>query len=397
MPKVLFVANIGRFFSDFLIPHAQYLRHQGWQVDGAAADMEGCFRRDEVFNKTFELGGSRNPFDLPSIMGDVRRIRSIVEQEDYDIVHVHTPIPAFVTRMALNSVRKKGKPKVIYTAHGFHFHKGGNALKNNLFLGIEKIAGAWSDYLVVINKEDENAALRHQIVPSPRLRYMPGIGLDLRYYSSQSASEADTHKIRDELGLTSEQPLFLMVAEFTPGKRHRDALKAFALLGKEAHLVLAGIGPVEAETKQLAQELGIAERVHFLGWRRDIPALMRAANATLLPSEREGLPRAILESLALQTPAISTNIRGVQELLENGCGLMVEVGDVQAIADAMNWIIHHPQEAKAMGKRGRARVNNYDLQHVLRLHSVLYAEALGKHLDGDSGAGALQLNNAEAR
>lgn len=394
MPKVLFVANIGRFFSDFLIPHAQYLRRQGWQVDGAAADMAGCFHRDEIFDRTFDLGGSRNPFDIPNLVSDIRRIRAIVEQEGYDIVHVHTPIPAFVTRLALNPIRRKGKPKVIYTAHGFHFHKGGNPIKNNVFLGIEKLAGAWSDYLVVINKEDEGAALRYNIVPSKHLRYMPGIGLDLGYYSSQSASEAEVRKLRAEFGLSQNQPLFLMVAEFTPGKRHRDALKAFALISPQAHLALAGIGPMEGEIKQLATELGIAERVHFLGWRRDIPALIRTSSATLLPSEREGLPRAIMESLALETPAISTRIRGVQELLEDGCGLMVEVGDVQGLADGMTWVIHHPEEAKAMGKRGRLRVNNYDLQHILRLHSVLYAEALGDHSDGDSGK--LQLGSIEA-
>ena len=93
----------------------------------------------------------------------------------------------------------------------------------------------------------------------------------------------------EELGIDQADELFLMAAEFNPGKRHRDALEALAKTGRrDFHLALAGKGPLEDAMKDLAEKLGISRQVHFLGQRSDIPLLMLASRATILPSEREG-------------------------------------------------------------------------------------------------------------
>ena len=103
---------------------------------------------------------SRDPLKLQNLMVAPRQIQEVVAQEEYDLVHVHTPVAAFVSRYALNSLRKRGKPKLVYTVHGFHFYRGRAKLKNALFLALEKLAGRWTDYLIVINREDEEAAKR---------------------------------------------------------------------------------------------------------------------------------------------------------------------------------------------------------------------------------------------
>ena len=106
----------------------------------------------------------------------------------------------------------------------------------------------------------------------------------------------------EELGLGREDELFLMVAEFNPGKRHRDALNALAKTGRrDFHLALAGRGPLEDEMKSLAERLGISRQVHFLGQRSDIPLLMLTSRATILPSEREGLNRSLMESITCRS------------------------------------------------------------------------------------------------
>ena len=153
-----------------------------------------------------------------------------------------------------------------------------------------------------------------------------------------------------------------MIAEFVPGKRHRDALAAFARLGRpDVWLALAGTGPLVDEMKRRAAELGVADRVRFLGVRRDIPALVRASVAVLLPSEREGLPRSAMESMSLGVPVIGSRIRGTADLLEGGCGLLVPVGDSAALADALARILDHPEEAREMARRGREWVASYHL------------------------------------
>jgi glycosyltransferase involved in cell wall biosynthesis len=201
--------------------------------------------------------------------------------------------------------------------------------------------------------------------------------VDVKYYSRDATPEAEVERVRQELGLAAETPLLLSVAELNPGKRHRDILRALARLARpNVCMAFAGTGPLLEELQQLASQLGVQNQVRFLGFRHDITALMRASVATVLASEREGLPRSVMESLCLETPVIGTSIRGIQDLLAEGCGLLVNVGDVEGLADAIAWILDHPQEARMMGTRGRERIHTYDIRQIIKLHESLYAEAL---------------------
>jgi len=311
-----------------------------------------------------------------------------VAREGYDLVHVHTPVASFVTRMALRNLPRRERPRLFYTAHGFHFYQGGPRLRGMLFRTLEQWAGRWTDYLVVINREDEQAALRHGIVPPERVRYMPGIGVDTKQYSSRAVAPADLARVRRELGLGTADRLFLTVAELIKRKRPCDLLHALARLRRpDAYLAFAGPGPLLDEMKRLANQLGIAERVRFLGFRQDIPALIQSSVATLLSSEQEGLPRGVMESMCQGVPVIGSRIRGVTDLIGDGRGLLVPVGDAQGFADAMAWVLDHPEQARTLGERGREAVKAYDLRYLLELHEQLYDEALGEIVHSDCTAG----------
>ncbi len=376
MNKLLIVTTIPSTLNAFLLPFAHYFRAQGWSVDAMACGITANTECLQAFDRVWDIQWSRNPLNPLNLAVAPGIIQEIVQQEKYDIVHVHTPVAAFVTRYALKNLRKQLNTQVIYTAHGFHFYSGGKALKNTLFLALEKLAGYWTDYLVVINREDQEAATQQKLISPERLHYMPGIGVDLQYYNPDSTSDANIERLRQELGLATNTPLFLSVAEFIPRKHLQDILKAYARLARpEICLAFAGNGVLMEQMQQLALQLNLQNQVRFLGVRRDIPTLMRAAVATVLVSEQEGLPRCVMESMSLETPVIGTNIRGTRDLLTDGCGLLVEVGDVEAITKAMAWILDHPQEARIIGKRGRERMADYDMKEIIRLHASLYAEA----------------------
>lgn len=379
MPKLLIVTTVPQTIRSFLTPYAVYFRTLGWKVDA----LTGCDASDVLFveqylDQLWNVNWSRNPLALGHIGETIQRIREIVASEQYDIVHVHTPIAAFVTRFALRNQRDRGKPRVIYTAHGFHYHRGSQSPFNLIYLLLEKLAGRWTDYLVTINHEDFHNAKRFAFVPKSGLRYMPGIGVDTTAYSPSMIPAQIPQGIRHELGLSDTDTLFLMVAEINANKRHQDALKAFAASGlQNIHLALAGTGPLQSEIMQLATKLGINKRVHFLGFRSDIPALLRASSALILVSQREGLPRSIMESLCMETPVIGTDIRGIRDLLSNGGGLIVPVGDIDALRKAIEWITTHPKDAKVMGAKGREQMeNNYDLSLLLKQHELLYTTVL---------------------
>lgn len=377
MPRLLIVTTVPSTLCAFLIPFARHFRSRGWRVDAAAAPGERWNACASAFDHTWQIPWSRNPFDPHHLLHVARLVRTIVECEVYDLVHVHTPVASFITRYALRNRRRPGNPVVIYTAHGFHFYRGGPALRNLAFLSLEQIAGRWTDYLIVINREDEQAARRRGIVSPGRLCYMPGIGIDQSYYDPQAVAASEVTHIRSELQLRTTERYFLMIAEFIPRKRHRDALAAFAALHRtDVHLVFAGTGPLCAIVQKLAYEIGIEDRVHFLGRRSDIPALIKGASATLLPSQQEGLPRSVMESLSLATPVIGTKIRGTSDLLGQGSGLLVEVGDVPGLVQAMAWILANPARAAALGQQGRAQVQAYDVRRIIALHEKLYSRAL---------------------
>jgi glycosyltransferase involved in cell wall biosynthesis len=379
MKKVLMVTTISRTLQDFIFPFVEHFRSLGWLVDGMACDISSDAKCLAIFDRVWDVEISRNPLDPKNFFQAPETIRQAMAEREYDIVHVHTPVAALIVRYALNDLRKRNQVKVIYTAHGFHFHRGSNPLTNPIFIGLEKLAGAWTDYLVVINHDDEQAAQRYHFLPSDRIRYMPGIGVDINIYNRSQVTAEALSLFRQEIGVSPETPLFLAVAELVSNKRHQDMIRALVQLDRsDVHLICAGVGPLLDDLNQLVAELGVQERVHFLGHRRDIPMLLCSSTAMLLVSRREGLPRSIMEALCLSIPVVGTNIRGTSDLLADNSGLLMEVGDIDALTMAMAWILDHPQEAKEMAERGKQRMSDYGIQHILDLYTKLYYEALDK-------------------
>jgi glycosyltransferase involved in cell wall biosynthesis len=307
----------------------------------------------------------------------VSRIRRLVVEQEYDLVHVHTPVAAFVTRFALDRFRHEGDLQVLYTAHGLHFHPLGGFIGNKIFELLERRAAKWTDFMVVINREDLSAVKSKRLIRQEQLRFMPGIGIERSHYSHSSVSESDLNRLYRELGIDAATPVLLMVAEFVEHKRHADAIRAFSKIHHPcAKLVLAGSGPLLESMKRLSARLGTADRVHFLGQRADVAVLMKASRALVLPSSREGLPRCILEALSMGVPVIGSRIRGITELLERNAGCLVNVGDIAHLAQVMQMMVDDSVVAKEMGQAGKRQSAEYDLTRVLRMHEELYDEAL---------------------
>lgn len=376
---MLIVATVAGMIEDFILPFISHYRNLDWQVDGVALDITSNSACTATLNSVWDVPWSRNPLDPRNLINAVPCIQEIVVQGNYDLVHVHSPVAAFVARYAISQLKMKQKPRVIYTAHGFHFHQQGNPLTNLLFLNLERLAGKWTDCLITINREDEAAARKHHLLPDSRIFYTPGIGLELDKYARHQVSQSQTEAIRQELQLKTEDILLLTVAEFMPRKRHRDQLLALKQLNRpEVHLALAGDGDTRPEIEHLAQKLGLSQQVHFLGFRYDIPALICASKALLLTSGREGLPRSIMEAFCAATPVIGTKIRGIQDLLVDDCGLLVEVGDIKALSQAIAHMIDHPQQAAKMGANGRQKIAMYDVQNIIEQYTQIYDRALAR-------------------
>lgn len=376
-PRLLLVSSVPSTLTAFLLPYAAHYRGRGWRVDAACHGGPSCAPCAAAFDHVYEVPWTREPLDPVNLTAAPRAVRRLVRDHRYTIVHAHDPVAGFVTRLALRDLRGRLGVRVVVTAHGFHFFRGNSAARNVVFRTLERTASRWADALVVINREDLAAARRFPIAPE-RVVFMPGIGVDLARYDPARVGAAEVGAVRHELALEEGQPMLLMVAEFNPGKRHADALEALARCRRErVVLACAGVGPRLEAVRAQAESLGLADRVRLLGYRDDVPALLRASLALLLPSEREGLPRSVMEALALERPVIATRVRGIKELVDDDTGILHEVGDVDSLAAAIRRLVDDPAEAAAMGRRGRAAMRPFDLKQVLALHDALYERLSG--------------------
>ncbi|MBZ0278486.1 MAG: glycosyltransferase [Anaerolineae bacterium] len=168
--------------------------------------------------------------------------------------------------------------------------------------------------------------------------------------------------LRGELNLPADTPLVGIVCRLVAQKGVSYGLQAIERAAdlSGAHLVIAGDGPLRAELESQAQAAGLAGRVHFLGWRGDIPALMAAFDIFLLPSLWEGFGLVLLEAMAQQTPVIASTVSAIPEIVADGeTGLLVPPRDVDGLAQALTHLLHDPAFARHLGLLGRERAENH--------------------------------------
>lgn len=378
-PRLLLVSTVAVTIRHFLRPYADHFRSLGWRVDAAANGMADDEPGGHPFDSVFELPLSRSLHDLGGLVRGWRAVARAIRTARPDIVHVHTPIASFLVRLAARLMPESERPSVVYTAHGFHFHAAGGRLPNAIFLLAERLAGRWTDRLIVINDEDEQAARRHRIVAQGRLVRMPGIGLDTTAYAPVSVDPAGAGRSSHDLGLPDGDVYFVVIGEFSPNKRQADAIEALAIMERrDAGLVLVGSGPLRPQLEALSRDRGVADRVRFTGLISDVPAVLGGATALVATSAREGLSRSVMEALALEVPVIASTARGNRELVGDS-GRVFATGDVDTLARWMDWFLGHREEARELGRAGRRRmVAQYDLAPLIRRHERLYDELLAE-------------------
>jgi glycosyltransferase involved in cell wall biosynthesis len=202
---------------------------------------------------------------------------------------------------------------------------------------------------------------------------------------SQQVSDSS---LRAELGLTREDQLLLAVGNLYPVKGHRVLLAALALLRSrypDVHLALAGRGELADELQALARREGLAERVHFLGLRSDIPNLLAGADIFVMPSLAEGLPLALLEAMFAGRPIVATSVGEVPTALGDGAaGLLVAPGDPAAFAAGLDRLLSNPREAERLGQEAARRAAAvYDVSHMVTHYARIYGALLSERPASD--------------
>lgn len=326
------MTTVSRTINAFLIPHIEMLLDNGYEVDCACSIDKPVDK--ELQNKgvkIFEVPFSRNPLGIGNIKAFMR-LMELQRINNYDIVHVHTPIAAIYGRLLKLSYPNL---KTIYTAHGYHFLKGGSKLAWLVYYPIEKIMAKFTDVIININKEDYE--ITKEKLKSRSSYLLNGVGLDLSKYKKLSNDEVLEKK--KELGITDNDFVVLMIAELNKNKNHIQLINAIDTLKMQysnIKVLCIGDGNMREDLEQEIISRNLQNNIFMLGYRQDVNKLINVSDIGILMSYREGLPRNIMEFMASGRKVIATNIRGCRDLLCNETvGTLVNVGDYQETAKAI--------------------------------------------------------------
>lgn len=376
MAKVLFVATVVKtHIMEFHIPYLKMFKDMGWETAVAARndfdDPKDCMIPycDQYFDIPFE----RSPFSLGNAKA-YKELKRVIKAGRYDLIHCHTPVGAMLTRLAAQEERTKGS-KVFYTAHGFHFFKGAPLINWVLFYPVERALARKTDVLITINKEDFNRAKGFK---AGRVYYVPGVGIDIHRFENRSMNRAGK---RAELRIKEQDFVLLSVGELIKRKNHSlvlDALGELKRAGKieDIQYYICGRGVLEDDLKKKADSLGIADRVHFLGYRYDVNEICGAADLFVFMSLQEGLPVALMEAMACGLPIICSDIRGNTDLVENEKDGEVVESTKEAVANAIIRLKNDKGLRDRYAQSAAVRIKNFDITSVVSKMRDIYLKEM---------------------
>jgi glycosyltransferase involved in cell wall biosynthesis len=299
----------------------------------ASAVWAGLAGREDVALHALETRREPGRADLRAVARLVPLVRRA------DVVHAHSSKAGFLARLAAALAGRRSR--CVFTPHAWSFWAAGGR-EAALYLRLERLAAHWCRAIVAVSDAERAAGVAAGVGRPEQYRVIPN-GVDLARFAATPSPVPGR---------------VLMLGRLARQKRPELALCALARVRQrvpEAHLLLAGGGPLRPEVERLVGELGLGDAVQFLGDRRDVPELLREASCLLLASDWEACPYSVLEAMAAGVPVVATAVGGVPELVRNGeTGLLAAAGDEAALARALEAVLGNAERASALGAAGRA-------------------------------------------
>lgn len=374
MKKIL-ITSTDMMMIQFLIPHVRYLSENGYAVEIACSvvgdrleDVRKALEGVPCTIHTVRL--ERSPASPKNLLG-YRDMKRLLKENRYDIIWTNEPVMGVVTRLAARKARKTGT-KVVYMCHGFHFYKGASPVNWLIFYPVEHLMAHICDAIVTMNQEDY---ARAQSFKTKAVYKIPGVGVDTSRFSTEGTLEQRLEK-RRQLGLPEDAYVVLTVGELTKRKNQKVILDALARLNDPiVHYVLCGRGDQREALEQQAQTLGIADRVHFLGYRLDVPEIYRTADCFAFSSIYEGLPFALMEAMASGLPIVVSRIRGNIDLIDDEKGgFLCDVHSSEQFLAALTKLRTAGRET--MAAHNREKLTTFDLNNTKKIISTVFEEVI---------------------
>lgn len=314
-----------------------------------------------------DLSGAADAIAFAELVRLIRRVRP-------HVVHTHTAKAGTLGRVAARLCRV---PVVLHTYHGHVLRGYFSPARTRVFLAVERWLAMWTHRLVAVSERVRGDLLGLGVGRPERFDVVP-LGLDLDQFLG---AERHAGGLRAELGVSRETPLTGIVARLVPIKGHEVFLEAAALVADVvpgSRFVVVGDGERRRELEGAAARSGLGDRIHFLGWRRDLDRIYADLDVVALSSWNEGSPVSLIEAMAAGCPVVATRVGGVPDVVDDGVhGHLVGAGDPAGLATAIAGLLGDPHRRHAMGQAGRARVSPaFEASRLVRDMDRLYTTLL---------------------
>ncbi len=291
-----------------------------------------------------------------------------------DIVHTHTAKAGTLGRLA---ARLAGVPRIVHTFHGHVLEGYFTPAATQFFVRIERVLARRTDRIITVSPRLRQTLLAMGIGRPEQVEVIP-LGLELDRFLRIPRGQA---ALRSSLRIPDGAPLLGIVGRLVPIKDHPTLLQAITLFpdgGQAPHLLVVGDGERREELQRLTHHLGLASRVHYLGWRDDLDAILGGLDVVICCSRNEGTPVALIEAMAAGVPVISTDVGGVADLVAHGeTGWLVPPGDPAALARGIGKLLGDPGLCRRLVATARpVALEKHHIKGLIPRMEGVYAKVL---------------------
>ncbi|MEX2624522.1 MAG: GNAT family N-acetyltransferase [Acidimicrobiia bacterium] len=347
--KIAHLTTVDLSLRYLVFPQLLAIRDIGAEAIGISAPGPDVAALEEAGIRHLALTSSTRGMSLLADLKSALQLWRILRQERIEILHTHNPKPGVYGRIV---GRLAGVPVIVNTIHGLYATESDTLAKRAVVYGLEGAAALFSDEELAQNPEDIDLLRRLRFYPHHKLRLL-GNGVDLARFDPARAREARS-AVRAELGAGPDDVVVGMVGRLVEEKGYREFFDAARLL-RNSGTVFVAAGPDDpSKTDGLDRSVvegARADGVQFLGMRTDVERLYGGFDLFVLPSYREGFPRAAMEAAASGLPIVATNIRGCRQVVDDGrTGILIPVADSKALASAVKTLATDPSLRHKMGE-----------------------------------------------
>lgn len=369
MKKILFISNITNKITNYT--KSSILISQSLGYDFHLASNLSNFSDDvSKYNITVHhIDINRFPFHINNIKAYLQML-SLMKKEKFDLIHCNTPIGGVLGRLC---GYKAKIPVIIYTAHGFHFYKGASLLNKTLYKWAEKWMSKFTDVIITINREDYLSAQKFKLRNNGKVYYVPGVGIDTEIINKAVSIREDINR---QIGTNNESCLIISVGELNKNKNNKIIIKVLGKINNpNIHYLICGTGNKQKQLLILSKKYHIQNNIHFMGYRTDVPNLLKSCDIFALPSYREGLSRSLMEAMGCGLPCIVSNIRGnIDLIMENKGGYLCNCDNKEDYRRAIYNLYIDNQLRKNMGYYNMEYVKIFDSKNVERIVKNIYSK-----------------------